>query len=77
MKIGDTVNWSGNYGKDIPKEAVVTAIQITRRENETEGQDVQEVHNIDSSIYRNGWQVPFVCVLDNGKWAYSHQIKEI
>jgi hypothetical protein len=67
LKIGDTVNWSGNFGTSKSKPAKVTGIEHTR--GGKYGDPVDEIAW--SEVYGRN-----VCVdLDNGSWAYGSQIK--
>lgn len=66
LKIGDTVNWRGTWGKDAPQDAVVKTIEINcTAGNGTEVNSVSWSKVNDRSVVVN---------LDNGNWAYGNQI---
>jgi hypothetical protein len=67
---GMKVMWRGTFGEDAPKSARFTRIERTTRPREKYGEEAQSV-----SWINGGWSFPFVCILDNGHWAYSNQIK--
>jgi len=67
LKVGQPVNWRGSWGKDASVVAVVTGIEKTKNPNEKNGKEVKEVN----------WSDNFVVDLDNGHWAYSHQVSQI
>ena len=67
LTVGDPVEWRGSWGKDMPKTVTVEGIEQTRYENEKEGDSVNSVK----------WTDSFIVDLDNGHWAYNHQLKEI
>ena len=68
LKEGDTVLWSGGWGKETPKKVKVKAIEICE-EGEKNGTEVEEVF-VDGTQH-------FVVTLDNGHWAYAYQIELI
>jgi len=69
LKIGDTVNWRGNFGSEGRKKAKVEEIQITN--GGKYGDDVDEV-SWSKVRDRN-----VVVDLDNGHWAYANQISRV
>ena len=63
LKVGDTVSWSGSWGKDPAKDAVVEGIDHN-------GDAVESIAW--SEVYDRN-----VCVtLDNGHWTYGSQIEK-
>jgi hypothetical protein len=71
IKVGCPVMWCGSWGRDTPKKAVVKSIERTEEPNQKEGTEVKEVG---FSVVDGGWEFPFICTLNNGHWAYSHQV---
>ncbi len=69
LKIGDSVNWRGGFGREPKKRAKVEGIQITN--GGKYGDDVDEV---EWSKVRDR---NVVVDLDNGHWAYASQISKI
>lgn len=71
VKVGDKVMWRGAFGNDEPECATVTSLSITDEPNDKYGKEVSEV----------SWDLVenerVVFTLDNGHWAYSHQISKI
>lgn len=71
LKVGDTVNWNGNFGHDIAKKAKVLAITINAKDNDI------EVEEIEWSEVK-GRQV--IVTIDHGEaknsWAYGYQISK-
>lgn len=63
LKVGDEVIWRGSYGEDLPKEVIVTSIELN-------GVIVNSVlwDIVDSD--------EVIVDLDNGKWAYGFQIRK-
>lgn len=69
IKVGDSVIWRGGWGRDVPKEATITAIELCENEGDKYGMEVQEAYAKDKDR---------CCfTLDNGHWAYGHQIETI
>ena len=69
LKVGDTVLWSGGFGSDAPKKAVVEGIEITNG-----GKYGDPVDEVDwEKVYDRNVTVD----LDNGHWAYASQIKRV
>ena len=66
LKKLDKVIWRGAWGKDNPKAAIVTDIDVW---NGTELVDVDEV---DWELVKSGRDV--VVSLDNGHWSYGFQL---
>lgn len=64
LYLGDTVNWKGAFGTEMPKEAKVVAIEIKEK-----SVDWLNWHLIDSK--------DVIITLDNGRWAYGYQINKI
>lgn len=71
FRVGMPVMWRGSWGRDTPKKAVVQSIGRTEEPNQKEGTEVEEVG---FSVVDGGWEFPFVCTLNKGSWAYSHQV---
>jgi hypothetical protein len=71
LKVGDTVNWNGNFGHDIAKKAKVLAITINAKDHDI------EVEEIEWSEVK-GRQV--IVTIDHGEaknsWAYGYQISK-
>ena len=67
LKVGDTVLWSGGFGMDPFKKAVVEGIEITNG-----GKYGVPVDEVEWSEVRDR---NVTVVLDNGHWAYASQIK--
>jgi hypothetical protein len=70
VRVGDTVEWRGGWGRDIPKDAVVTDLTITDHPRDKYGEDVEEADW--GLVHLNR----VVFGLDNGHWAYSDQIRK-
>ncbi len=68
LKIGDIVIWRSSWGKDAPKEAKVTAIEINCVNKS--GKEVSKVSwdKVDSR--------KVIVNLENGHWAYGTQISK-
>lgn len=68
LNVGDTVNWSGCWGSDVPQSAVIKHIEV-----ETGGgKDGREVQSVSwSQVTREN----VIVDLDNGHWAYGNQIR--
>tara|TARA_R110000796_G_scaffold58413_8_gene134989 strand:+ start:2929 stop:3150 length:222 start_codon:yes stop_codon:yes gene_type:complete len=66
LKVGDTVNWRGTWGKDASQDAVVNAIECNC--NLGNGVDVIAID------WANVNDRGVVVDLDNGCWAYGNQI---
>ena len=69
LKIGDTVMWRGSWGRDIAKEAKIDSIEVGCGQTK-HGRDVKSVSW--ETIKKGG----VVVSLDNGHWAYGHQLDE-
>ena len=69
LKIGDKVNWRGDFGTAEPREAIVEGIDLTR--GGKYGDPVNEIEW--SQVYDRN----VVVTLDNGHWAYASQISEV
>lgn len=69
LKIGDTILWSGAWGNDTAKKAIIKSIELCERPGAKYGEAVNEV----------AWELKDrICVdLDNGHWAYGDQLKPI
>jgi hypothetical protein len=69
IKVGDTVNWSGSWGRDPVKEATVVGIELCEAPGMKEGESVDSITVEDKDR----------CVFDlsNGHWAYGTQIQPI
>lgn len=68
VKVGDTVGWSGGFGSDVVKPAVVEQMEVTEVPRDKYGVQVDQV---DASLVE---QNRVLFILDNGHWAYSDQI---
>lgn len=65
LKVGDTVNWHGAFGREPAKEAKVESIELCKP-----GQKHGEpVNSVDWENVKN-----VVVDLDNGHWAYGTQL---
>jgi len=64
LKVGDKVMWSDSWGTATPKVAIIKHLEQTKNVNEKDGEVVESIE----------WGTPFVCDLENGRWAYSTQI---
>ena len=69
LKIGDKVNWRGDFGMAEPREAIVEGIDLTK--GGKYGDPVNEIEW--SQVYDRN----VVVTLDNGHWAYADQISEV
>lgn len=69
LRVGDTVNWRGSWGRDPKKPAKVEGIEITN--GDKYGYEVSEVDW--KKVYGRNVTVD----LDNGHWAYADQISPI
>lgn len=69
IKIGDTVNWSGGWGTQPERKAVVTGIELCAKEGMKYGTSVKIVSIEDKNR----------CVFDlsTGNWAYGSQIRPL
>lgn len=69
IKIGDVVNWCGNFGTAPARPAIVTEIELCQRERDKYGTPVNEIYTTLKNF----------CVfsLDTGNWAYGSQIEPI
>ena len=70
LKIGDPVMWRGSWGSDAPMEATVTLLEVTERPGEKYGHEVTEV------LWTTVSENRVVVDLDNGHFAYGHQIEK-
>lgn len=72
MKIGDSVLWSGGWGRRAPKPAVVASIEITDIPGDAYGQPATFVPwdtvRTDDCV---------VVTLENGHWAYGFQLESV
>ncbi|MBP6424143.1 MAG: hypothetical protein KA278_00320 [Flavobacterium sp.] len=64
LYLGDTVNWKGAFGTEMPKEASIVAIQF-------QGVEVMELN------FTLLESKETIITLDNGRWAYGYQIEKI
>lgn len=69
LRVGDTVNWKGSWGKDATKQVKVTAI-----EKDCVGKNGTNVNEVPWD-YIEGRNV--IVDLDNSHWAYGYQISPI
>lgn len=69
LKKLDKVIWRGAWGKDLPKEVIVTDIDVWN------GTDLIEVDEVDWELVISGREV--VVSLDNGFWAYGFQLSHL
>ena len=70
LKVGDTVLWRGGFGSEPSQRAKVESIEICES-GKKYGTPVDEV---DWNTVMNG---DVTVDLDNGHWAYGHQISQI
>ena len=68
IKVGDYVMWRGTWGRDPEAKAKVIGIEITASPKDKEGHTSEEV-DTDTQHY--------IADLDNGKWAYGWQLKQM
>lgn len=66
IKIGAVVNWRGSWGHQTAQAAVITEISFCEMEGDKYGLEVSEIWAKDKDRCTFG--------LNNGKWAYGHQI---
>lgn len=66
IKVGDKVKWSGCFGAEPEKDAIVIGIELCENGSKY-GMPVKAVYekHIEDAVFS----------LDNGHWAYGHQIK--
>ena len=74
IKKGSKVMWAGSWGTDKPKVAKIRRIERTAKKNEKYG---RERPSMTWNTEKNDWQYPFIADLENGRWAYSTQLKPI
>ena len=67
VKVGDTVGWSGSFGRDVVKPAIVEQMEVTEVPRDKHG---VRVNQVDASLIE---QNRVLFILDNGHWAYSDQ----
>jgi hypothetical protein len=72
LKVNDKVIWCGSWGRDLPKEVTVNAIEVCPL-GEKHGNDVNSV----AWSVINGDNKTIIVDLDNGHWAYDYQLKPI
>jgi len=72
LKIGDKVIWRGSWGQEAPKEVIVESISLCAVGSKY-GKDVKST---DWETVTGGKRTITVS-LDNGHWAYGHQLTEI
>jgi hypothetical protein len=70
LKIGDKVIWRGAWGSEAPQEATIEQISLCAVGSKY-GKDVKSV---DWKTIEAG---KVVVTLNNGHWAYGHQLTEI
>ena len=70
LKIGDKVMWRGAWGKDPAEEAIIDGIELCP----VGAKYGDAVESVSWNDVKNG---NVVVSLDNGHWAYGHQIKQI
>lgn len=70
LRVGDQVYWSGAWGKDPKKLAIVEAIEVTNG-----GKYGRDVSAVDWDLVGEGREV--VITLENGHWAYGYQITPV
>jgi hypothetical protein len=66
LKVGDSVNWRGNWGSHPPKIAVVSSILLGTEEEPTDSIEWEKVNTRD-----------VITCLDNGHWAYGNQLSRL
>jgi hypothetical protein len=70
LKVGDKVMWRGAWGKEIPKEAMVTEMELC-------GVGQKYGKPISSAKWTTVENDKVVVTLDNGHWAYGNQLSRI
>lgn len=60
VKVGDTVGWSGGFGRDVVKPAVIEQMEVTKTPRDKGG---VEVNQVDASLIE---QNRVLFILDNG-----------
>lgn len=71
LRVGDVVLWRGSWGSDVRRHAVVTDLEQTSEPNEKYG---ERVDSLDWARVQAGFAV---VTLDNGHWAYGHQLEPL
>lgn len=69
LKIGDTVSWRGAWGTHPAEDAKITDMQLVPA-GEKYGKDIK------SASWETVKANKVVVSLDNGHWAYGHQLDE-
>lgn len=69
LTVGDKVMWKGAWGKDIPKEATVTDMDVW------DGNQLVTAKEANWDLVTSGRDV--VVSLDNGFWAYGFQLTQL
>jgi len=67
LKVGNSVRWSGSWGKDA--EVVVRVERIVK----TAGPHMKD----GVTVQRIDWKDNFIVDLANGHWAYDYQLKPV
>ena len=68
ISIGDKIMWRGGFGKDAPKVATVTGLELTRDPRTKYGLATE------SSTWERAREDRLLVTLDNGHWCYGSQI---
>lgn len=68
IKVGDTINWSGGFGRQAAKKAIILSISLCEK-GEKYGTPVDFIDV--AQKYKCTFD------LDNGHWAYGDQISQI
>ena len=69
LKVGDTVLWSGGFGRHAAQPAKVVSIERCPP-GEKYGDDVQSIHWCEVKEHA-------IVDLDNGHWAYGAQLRPV
>jgi tartrate dehydratase beta subunit/fumarate hydratase class I family protein len=66
LKVGDVVNWRGNFGESVAKKAKVEAITINVK-------NIKEI-DVEEIEWSEVKDRDVIVTLDNGSWAYGYQV---
>lgn len=71
ITVGDKIMWRGGFGKDTPKVATVTGLELTREPREKYGLATQSV------TWERVEENRVLFTLDNGHWCYGEQVSRM
>tara|TARA_R110002167_G_scaffold96473_2_gene255552 strand:- start:973 stop:1209 length:237 start_codon:yes stop_codon:yes gene_type:complete len=71
ITIGDKIMWRGGFGKDAPKVATVTGLELTQEPREKYGEATE------CSTWERARENRLLVTLDNGHWCYGSQISPL